>query len=93
MDTDTTHDLRVQDTIDLLAVEGSEQEILLTIIGTLGCRSADFPIVLDLVKAGRLDVRPLVTHCHSLENISAGYDVLRRGEGAGHVVVFDRHAR
>ena len=65
----------------------------LTIIGTLGCRSVDFPVVLDLVKAGRLDVRPLVTHRHSLENINAGYDQLRRGQGVRHIVVFDRHAR
>lgn len=49
--------------------------------------------MLDLVKAGRLDVRPLVTHRHSLENINTGYDLLRRGEGVRHIVVFDRHAR
>ena len=65
----------------------------LTIIGTLGCRSVDFPVVLDLVRAGRLDVRPLVTHRHSLEDVNAGYDLLRRGEGVRHIVVFDRHAR
>lgn len=65
----------------------------LSIIGTLGCRNVDFPVVLDLVKAGRLQVRPLVTHRHSLEEVNAGYDQLRRGEGVRHIVVFGDTAR
>jgi len=65
----------------------------LSIIGTLGCRNIDFPVVLDLVKRGRLQVEPLVTHRHSLEEVNAGYDLLRKGEGVRHIVVFDRSER
>ena len=65
----------------------------LSIIGTLGCRNVDFPVVLDLVKRGRLQVEPLVTHRHSLEEVNAGYDLLRKGEGVRHIVVFDRSER
>lgn len=59
----------------------------ITVIGTLGCRPVDFPIVLDLVRRGRLTVGPLVTHRHALASINAGFDALRRGEGVRHIVV------
>ena len=61
----------------------------LSVIGTLGCRNVDFPVVIDLVRRGRLDVRSLVTHRHALEDVNAGYDALRRGEGVRHIVVND----
>ncbi len=60
----------------------------LTVIGTLGCRNVDFPLVLDLVRRGRLSIAPLVTHRHRLEEINDGFDALRRGEGVRHIVVF-----
>ncbi len=59
----------------------------ITVIGTLGCRPIDFPVVLDLVRRGRLSVGPLVTHRHALASINEGYDALRRGEGVRHIVV------
>lgn len=59
----------------------------LSIIGTLGCRPIDFPVVLDLVRRGKLAVGPLVTHRHSLETINEGFDSLRRGEGVRHIAV------
>ena len=62
----------------------------LSIIGTLGCRNVDFPVVLDLVKRGRLQVAPLVTHRHALEEVNAGYDLLRKGEGVRHIVIIGR---
>ena len=61
----------------------------LEIIGTLGCRNIDFPVVLDLVRRGRLAVGPLVTHRHTLEDINVGFAALRRGEGVRHIVVMD----
>ena len=61
----------------------------LEIIGTLGCRNIDFPLVLDLVRRGKLDMRSLVTHRHPLEDVNLGYDSLRRGEGVRHIVVMD----
>lgn len=59
----------------------------LSIIGTLGCRPIDFPIVLDLVKRGKLSIGPLVTHRHTLETINEGFDALRTGEGVRHIAV------
>ena len=59
----------------------------ITVIGTLGCRPIDFPAVLDLVRRGRLVLGPLVTHRHRLEDINAGFDALRRGDGVRHIVV------
>ncbi len=59
----------------------------LTVLGTLGCRPVDFPAVLDLVRRGRLQISPLVTHRHELVRINEGFDALRRGEGVRHIVV------
>ncbi len=59
----------------------------ITVIGTLGCRPIDFPVVLDLVRRGRLSLGPLVTHRHTLDTINEGFDALRRGEGVRHIVV------
>ncbi|MDO8506716.1 MAG: zinc-binding dehydrogenase [Candidatus Limnocylindria bacterium] len=59
----------------------------ISVIGTLGCRPIDFPIVLDLVRRGRLALGPLVTHRHTLDAINEGFDALRRGEGVRHIAV------
>ena len=59
----------------------------LSVIGTLGCRPVDFPIVLDLVRRGKLAVTPLVTHRHALDGLNGAFDALRRGEGIRHIVV------
>lgn len=59
----------------------------ISVIGTLGCRPIDFPVVLDLVRRGRLVLGPLVTHRHTLDRINEGFDALRRGEGVRHIVV------
>ncbi|MBI2983787.1 MAG: zinc-binding dehydrogenase [Chloroflexi bacterium] len=59
----------------------------LSVIGTLGCRGVDFPVVLDLVRRGKLSVTPLVTHRHPLEAVNEGFDQLRKGEGIRHIAV------
>ncbi|HEX9270245.1 MAG TPA: zinc-binding dehydrogenase [Candidatus Limnocylindria bacterium] len=59
----------------------------LTVIGTLGCRPVDFPVVLDLVRRGKLAISTLVTHRHPLDAINEGFDALRRGEGVRHIAV------
>jgi 6-hydroxycyclohex-1-ene-1-carbonyl-CoA dehydrogenase len=61
----------------------------LEIIGTLGCRNVDFPVVIDLVRRGKLAITPLVSHRHRLEEVNAGFDALRAGIGIRHVVVID----
>jgi len=64
----------------------------LEIIGTLGCRNIDFPVVIDLVRRGKLDMRSLVSHRHPLDDVNLGYDSLRRGEGVRHIVVMDKES-
>ncbi len=57
------------------------------IVGSLGCRPVDYPRIIEMVRLGRLQVEPLVTHRFALEDIGAAFDVLRRGEGLRGVVM------
>jgi Zn-dependent alcohol dehydrogenase len=59
----------------------------LSVIGTLGSRPIDFPVVLDLVKRGKLNASALVTHHHTLDQVNEGFDELRAGVGIRHVAV------
>lgn len=55
--------------------------------GSLGCRPVDYPRVIELVRAGRIQVSPLVTARFPLEEINTGFDTLRSGKGIRSVVV------
>jgi 6-hydroxycyclohex-1-ene-1-carbonyl-CoA dehydrogenase len=55
--------------------------------GSLGCRPVDYPRVIELVRAGRVQVESLVTGRFPLEGINAGLDTLRAGRGIRSVVV------
>jgi propanol-preferring alcohol dehydrogenase len=57
--------------------------------GSLGCRPVDFPRVIELARAGRIQVAPLVTASFLLENINDGLDALRHSQGIRSVVVMD----
>ena len=57
-----------------------------TIVGSLGCRPADYPRVVDLVRTGRIRLEPVVTGRVRLEEIETAADRLRRGEGFRSVV-------
>ncbi len=59
----------------------------LTIVGSLGCRPADYPELIELVRAGRVKLAPLVTGRYSLDEIFAGLDALRRGESLRGIVL------
>ncbi|MDE3111989.1 MAG: zinc-binding dehydrogenase [Chloroflexota bacterium] len=59
----------------------------LSVIGTLGSRPIDFPVVMDLVKRGKLNAAALVTHRHTLDQVNEGFDELRKGIGIRHVAV------
>jgi 6-hydroxycyclohex-1-ene-1-carbonyl-CoA dehydrogenase len=75
------------DTMALNAGRLTYREI--EVIGTLGCRPVDFPIVIDLVRLGKLQVQSLVTHRFPLSDINAGLDALRSGKGIRNIVVMD----
>jgi Zn-dependent alcohol dehydrogenase len=57
------------------------------VLGSLGCRPADYPRVIDLARRGRIRVAELVTHRFPLNEIDAAFDALRDGEPIRAVVV------
>ena len=57
------------------------------IIGSLGCRAVDYPRVLELALQDKIKVKELVTAQFPLDDINAGFDTLRKGEGLRSVVV------
>ncbi|MFQ5433300.1 MAG: zinc-binding dehydrogenase [Anaerolineae bacterium] len=70
-------------TLNLGKVMYREMEI----IGSLGCRAVDYPRVIELVRQGKIKVQELVTARFPLDDINAGLDVLRAGQGIRSVVV------
>jgi len=57
------------------------------IVGSLGCRVADYPRVIELVRQGKIKVKELVSARFTLDEINAGLDYLRSGDGIRSVVV------
>jgi 6-hydroxycyclohex-1-ene-1-carbonyl-CoA dehydrogenase len=50
------------------------------IIGSLGCRPVDYPRLIEMVRIGKVQVTPLVTHKFKLDKINEALEVLRKGE-------------
>ena len=50
------------------------------VIGSLGCRPVDYPRLIEMVRIGKVQVVPLVTHKFPLERINEAFDTLRQGE-------------
>jgi len=83
----------------LVVVGYSDQEVTLSagrimyremeIRGSLGCRAVDYPLVIELVRTGRIQVEPLVTARFPLAEINVGLETLRQGKGIRSVVVMD----
>lgn len=69
-------------TLDTGRVMYREMEI----VGSLGCRAVDYPRVIELARQGKIKVKELVTACFPLDEINAGFETLRRGEGIRSVV-------
>jgi len=57
--------------------------------GSLGCRPVDYPRVIELARAGRIEVASLVTARFPLDEINSGLDTLRAGRGIRSVVVME----
>ncbi len=83
----------------LVVVGYSDQEVALNagrimyremeIRGSLGCRPVDYPRVIELARAGRIEVSSLVTARFPLAEINAGLDTLRAGRGVRSIVVME----
>jgi 6-hydroxycyclohex-1-ene-1-carbonyl-CoA dehydrogenase len=50
------------------------------IVGSLGCRPVDYPRLIEMVRIGKVQVTPLVTHKFKLDQINEAFDTLRKGE-------------
>lgn len=57
------------------------------VVGSLGCRPVDYPRLIELVRLGKVQVTPLVTHRFELNKINAAFNVLRRGECLRAIIV------
>ncbi|MCC7020261.1 MAG: zinc-binding dehydrogenase [Ardenticatenales bacterium] len=57
------------------------------ILGSLGCRSLDYPRVIELVRSDRIQLTELVTARFGLDRINDAFDALRAGDGVRSVVV------
>lgn len=72
------------------AVELSAAKIMFQeqeVIGSLGCRPADFPRVIDLIRQGRFRLAPLVTARRPLSELPQALDDLRAGRGIRTVIL------
>jgi len=65
------------DGFDIGRVMFREMEIM----GSLGCRPVDYPRIIELVKNGSIQLKPLITHRFPLSKINEAFDVMRQGEG------------
>ena len=58
----------------------------LEVMGSLGCGAGEYPEIIALVEAGRLQLDPVVSGTLALDDMATGFDRLRRGEGIRWVV-------
>lgn len=58
----------------------------LEVVGCLGCGAGEYPEIMSLVAAGKIQLDPIVSGTIPLDCINEGMDRLRRGEGVRWVV-------
>lgn len=58
-----------------------------TIVGSLGCRPADYPRIVEMVRRGKLSLDPIVTGRLPLERVNEAADRLRQGAGLRTIIV------
>lgn len=63
------------------------------LLGSLGCRPADYPRIVELVRQGKVQLDPIVTQVMPLERIGEAAERLRRGEGLRTVIAPSASAR
>ena len=55
--------------------------------GSLGCRPVDYPKIIEMVKTGKIKLKPVVTHKFKLEEINDAFDLLRKGESLRSIII------
>lgn len=59
----------------------------LEIVGSCACRSVDFPRLIELVRMGKIDIKPLITHKFRLSEINEALDIVRKGDSIRTVLI------
>ncbi len=59
----------------------------MSVIGSLGCRSADYPVILQMVRAGKIRLAPVVGDRLPLERINEALGRLEAGTVAGRQLI------
>jgi len=55
--------------------------------GSLGCRPVDYPKIIEMVRAGKIQLEPVVTHKFKLDEINDAFDLMRKGESLRSIVI------
>ena len=56
--------------------------------GSLGCRPVDYPKIIEMVRFGKIQLDPVVTHRFKLDEINDAFEVMRKGESLRSIIVF-----
>ena len=56
------------------------------IMGSLGCRPVDYPKIIEMVRTGKIQLKPVVTHKFKLEEIDQAFDLMRKGESLRSII-------
>jgi 6-hydroxycyclohex-1-ene-1-carbonyl-CoA dehydrogenase len=56
--------------------------------GSLGCRPVDYPKIIEMVRTGKIQLEPVVTHRFPLEEINDAFELLRKGQSLRSIIVF-----
>jgi len=56
--------------------------------GSLGCRPVDYPKIIEMVRTGKIQLKPVVTHKFRLEEINDAFELMRKGESLRSIVTF-----
>lgn len=59
----------------------------LEIVGSLGCRPVDYVPLVRMVEQGKIDLKRLVTHRFSLDQIDQAFEVMKAGLSLRSIVV------
>jgi len=56
--------------------------------GSLGCRPVDYPKIIEMVRTGKIQLKPVVTHKFKLDDINQAFDLMRKGEALRSIIIF-----
>ena len=57
------------------------------IMGSCGSRPADYPKIIELIRTGKIRIKPLITHRFGLEDINKAFEVMKRGESLRSIII------